>query len=785
MRLSLRLILFLVAGITLVTFLVARNQVRGENRGLRADLERRAEILAESLREIIEPALERGSRDQLRHIVERYGNRERLAGVVVYDPQGNVITETPSLTARFSSPPVPVKELDAGQDGASKFYDNGGKSMAIHGYFLPLHSKSSSVIGYLGIFHDASYIEAQSLRIWRDTLWHVVAQVLLIVLITVLIIRWTIILPISRTAQWMKDVRAGRTASRPSLPKGDFLEPFTREVQNLTESLVEARAAAEEEARLRDTGESLWTPERLRVSIQKKALQNTLFVVSNREPYMHVHKGKAVETIIPASGLVTALEPFLRACDGEWIASGSGDADRETVDENDRLRVPPDKPEYTLKRVFLTKEEEEGYYYGFSNEGLWPLCHIAHTRPIFRTSDWQAYQHANRKFADAVLAEMEGVEKPLVLVQDYHFALLPRMLKEARPDARIAIFWHIPWPNPQAFGICPWQRELIDGLLGADLVGFHIQAHCNNFLETVDSAVESRVEWERFAVKRNGHITLVRPFPISVDFREKHTEPQVSVSPYVLRASLLKNLGIEANFLGIGVDRIDYTKGIVERFRAIERFLQKYPDYVGKFAFVQIGAPSRTHIPRYHEFLAEVEAEAARVNSVFQTANWKPIAMLTRHHGHDEIRPYYQAADFCMVTSLHDGMNLVAKEYIAARDDEQGALILSQFTGASRELRDAIIVNPYDVEQMGEAIRSALEMEPGERHNRMVQMRRTVKENNIYRWAGNLITELSEIRVGDNESSIEPSDLLKSPDSTPNLRSVHLSVVPPRTNFGG
>ena len=785
MRLSLRLILFLVVGITLVTFLVARNQVRSEKRGLRADLERRAGILAESLQEIIEPALERGSRDSLRRIVERYGNRERLAGVVVYDPQGNVIAETPSLTSLFNQPPVPIKELQAGQGGSSKFFDHDGKSMAIHGYFLPLHSKSSSVIGYLGIFHDASYIEAQSVRIWRETLWHVVAQVLLIVLITVLIIRWTIILPISRTAQWMKDVRAGRTVSRPSLPKGDFLEPFTREVQNLTESLVEARAAAEQEARLRETGESLWTPERLRVSIQKKALQNTLFVVSNREPYMHVHRGKGVEMIIPASGLVTALEPILRACDGEWIASGAGDADRETVDEADRLRVPPDKPEYTLKRVFLTKEEEEGYYYGFSNEGLWPLCHIAHTRPIFRTSDWQAYQDANRKFADAVLSEMEGVEKPLVLVQDYHFALLPRMLKDARPDARIAIFWHIPWPNPQAFGICPWQRELLDGLLGADLIGFHIQAHCNNFLETVEAAVESRVEWERFAVKRHGHMTLVRPFPISVDFREKHTEPQERVSPYVLRASLLKKLGIEANFLGIGVDRIDYTKGIVERFRGIERFLQKYPEYVGKFTFVQIGAPSRTQIPRYHQFLEEVEAEAARVNSAFQTANWKPIVMLTRHHGHDEIRPYYQAADLCMVTSLHDGMNLVAKEFIAAREDEQGSLILSQFTGASRELRDAIIVNPYDVDQMAEAIRSALEMDAEERHIRMVQMRRVVKENNIYRWAGSLITELSEIRVGDNESSIEPSDLLKSPESGPNLRSVHLSLVPPRTSVGG
>jgi trehalose-6-phosphate synthase len=747
-RLSLRLILLLVAGVTLVTFLVARNEVRSEKRGLRADLDRRAEILAESLQEIVEPALDRGSPEQLRRLVERFGNRERLAGVIVYDAGGKALAESSNLVERLDPPAVPLARIKEGETGFSQFLQLGGRPM--HVYYLPLHNRSS-MDGVLAIFHDASYIEAQSARIWRETLWHVIAQVLLIVLITVLIIRWTIILPISRTAQWMKELRVGRITPRPDIPKEDFLAPFSQEVMNLTRSLAEARATAEEEARLRETGESMWTAERLRVNIQSKTGLGPLYVISNREPYMHVHRGKAIESIVPASGLVTALEPILRACDGNWIAMGSGDADRETVDEHDRLRVPPEKPEYTLRRVWLTKEEEEGYYYGFSNEGLWPLCHIAHTRPIFRASDWQSYQDANRKFADALLQEMAGANHPLVLVQDYHFALLARMIKQDRPDARVAIFWHIPWPNPEAFGICPWQRELLDGLLGADLVGFHTQAHCNNFLETVDQALESRIEWERFAVKRNEHLTFVRPFPISVDTRESQMETTPSLSPYEVRAGLLKNLGIEANFLGIGVDRVDYTKGLIERFRGIERFLEKWPAYQGKFTFVEIGAPSRTHIQRYHDFLAEVEAEAVRVNARFQTAKWKPIVFLSRHHSHQEILPYYRAADLCMVTSLHDGMNLVAKEYVASRDDEEGALILSQFTGAARELRDAIIVNPYDTDQLGAAVRQALEMDPAERRARMQRMRRSVKEHNVYRWAGNLIAELSEIRIEQTE----------------------------------
>jgi trehalose-6-phosphate synthase/uncharacterized membrane protein affecting hemolysin expression len=743
-KLSLRLILFLVAAVTIVTFIVSKNEVRAEKRGLRTDLVHRAEILSESLQEIVEPALEKGSREQLRRIVERFGNREQLAGVAVYDNHGVLLAESSNLQNRFVPPPVPLALVTSSNTGLSQFVTVGSEPM--HVYYMPLHDKTS-VTGVLAIFHDVGYIESQSARMWRATFWHVIAEVLLIVLITVLIIRWTIVLPISRTAQWMKDIRRGRAMPSPPGPKESFLAPFTSEVMNLTRSLADARSAAEEEARLRASGESVWTAERLRVSIQGKAPQGSLVVVSNREPYMHVHKGKAVELLIPASGLVTALEPILRACDGIWIASGSGDADRETVDEQDHLRVPPDKPDYTLRRVWLSKEVEHGHYYGFSNEGLWPLCHIAHTRPIFRAADWQSYQIANRQFADAVLQEIAGVEHPLVLVQDYHFALLPRMVKQARPDARVAIFWHIPWPNPEAFGICPWQRELVSGLLGADLIGFQIQAHCDNFLETVDAALESQIEWERFAVKRGGHITFVRPFPISVDFREAQRGLDPVDSPYVLRSELLSKLGIKANFIGVGVDRVDYTKGLLERLRGIERFLEKWPAYREKFTFVQIGAPSRTEIKRYHDFLEELEAEAARINARWQTAEWKPIALLTRHHSHEEILPYYRAADFCMVTSLHDGMNLVAKEFIAARDDEEGALILSQFTGAARELRDAIIVNPYDVEQLAEAIRVALEMDTEERQTRMRLLRNTVMRHNVFAWAGSLITELSEIRI--------------------------------------
>ena len=417
------------------------------------------------------------------------------------------------------------------------------------------------------------------------------------------------------------------------------------------------------------------------------------------------------------------------------------------MDANDHLRVPPDNPKYTLRRVWLTKEEEDGYYYGFANEGLWPLCHIAHTRPVFRGEDWRYYQEVNLKFANAALEEVGDSGDPIILVQDYHFALLPRLIKERRPDARVAIFWHIPWPNPEAFGICPWQEDLLDGLLGADLIGFHIDAHCRNFLETVDRSLESRIEWERMNVTRGSHTTLVRPFPISVKPPETPVDGQDRTSIYIERAELLKRLGVQADFMAIGVDRLDYTKGIPERFHGVERFLENHPYYVGRFTLVQIAAPTRTRIARYKDISTEVENEAERINRRFQTKQWKPIILLERHHSHQEIAPYYRAADLCMVTSLHDGMNLVAKEFIASRGDDGGVVILSRFAGASQELPDALIVNPYDTEQVAEAIRMALELPAEERRSRMQTMRRVVQENNIYRWAADLIGAVSGIRL--------------------------------------
>jgi trehalose 6-phosphate synthase len=616
-------------------------------------------------------------------------------------------------------------------------------------YALPLH-RDAHLSGVLVTFHDARYIEAESSQIWREALWHVLAQILIIVFITVLIIQYTIVAPVNKLSKWMKDLRTGKAAGLPKPLEADFLQPLTSEAASLGQSLAEARAAAKIEARLREAGDSLWTAERLRVGIRRRLRDSSLFVVSNREPYQHVRGSRGIEVRVPASGLVTALEPILCACDGTWIAHGSADADAETVDVNDRLRVPPDHPLYTLRRVWLTREEEEGYYFGFANEGIWPLCHIAHTRPVFRSSDWEYYKSVNQKFATAILEEIKDVEKPVVLIQDYHFSCLPRLVKNSRPDARVAIFWHIPWPNPEAFQICPWQRELVDGLLGADLIGFHIQAHCNNFLETVDQCIECRIEWDRFTVNRENHLTMVRPHPISVVVPESSHDVFLS-DPAQGRPAILKSLGPETLFLGIGVDRLDYTKGIVERFRGIERFLEKYPQYIQKFTFVQFAAPSRENIKRYQEFWSQVKAEAQRINDRFQAGHWKPVVLNDRHHSHEELAPYNRAADVCIVTSLHDGMNLVAKEFVAARHDEDGVLILSRFTGASHELRDALLVNPYDIDQLAETIRRALEMPPEERRSRMQRMRRQVKEHNVYRWAADLISELAELRLDSPE----------------------------------
>jgi trehalose 6-phosphate synthase len=654
-------------------------------------------------------------------------------GLAVYDrfaapigsPAGLVPAALPEVTEAIAAHTV--------QKGLRRV--NGAKAYV---YVTPLGDDDRPA-GALAVLVDASHLNRTEWALWRLNGVRFLVLALVISLITLVVVRISITHPMAAMAAWTRELRAGRTPPPPEVPDAKLFGPLALEVSGLARSLYRARATAEQEAALRLRGETLWTAERLRQFAQLTLGDRPLFVVSNREPVSHVRRNGQIEAQAPASGMVTAIEPVMRACGGVWVAHASGDADAEAADARGRLAVPPDDPCYTLRRVWLSPEEVDGYYHGFANEGLWPLCHIVHTRPLFRPEDWARYRAVNEKFAAAVIEETAGTEAPKILIQDYHFALLPGLLKQARPDARVAIFWHVPWPNFEVFGICPWQDEILLGMLQADLIGFHTQYYCNNFLETVERALEARVDWERFAVARGQHVTYVKPFPISVAPGFLEDPPAVS------REALLGRLGITSPVLGVGVERLDYTKGLPERFRALQRFFERYPEYRERVVFVQLAAPSRSRIPRYQALVAEVRETVDEVNRATQTRGWRPILLLEGQHQHREIWPFYRHADFCMVTSLHDGMNLVAKEFVSVRDDGDGVLILSRFTGAARELPDAVQVNPYDVDEMAEVIRAAVEMPPGERKARMARMRQTVREHNIYRWAGLLLGELSRL----------------------------------------
>jgi alpha,alpha-trehalose-phosphate synthase [UDP-forming] len=734
----------LLGGVAAVSAAFGIYQAEAETHALQDEVQRQALALAKSQQKQVTQMLRNGSGPELQALTDRFQNDASLVGLAIYNARGDAVAITSSLAPHLSRTPAAVRSAIKSERSRGEFQSTGAR---VYTFALPI-AADGRTLGAIAVLRNVEFIGSS---VWRHTLSNT-AQTVLIVGITLLFVRYSLVKPIRHMTQWLHDLRTGSNFAGGRPPKDEMFQPLTSEVARMAISLNAARAAANEEARLREAALSRWTSERLRISMQATLNGSRLFAVSNREPYEHKHLGNSITWSVPPSGLVTALEPVLRACNGTWIAQGSGDADRETADEYGRLRVPPDHPQYQLRRVWLSNDEEQGFYFGFANEGLWPLCHIAHTRPIFRTEDWEQYRAVNRKFTFALLDEMEGETEPLVLVQDYHFALLPRMIKEQRPDVRVAIFWHIPWPNPEAFGICPWQRELLDGMLGADLIGFHIQAHCNNFLETVDRTLESRIDREHFAVNRRNHITIVHPFPISVAGNDNAATAPVD------RAALLRDVGVRTAFLGLGVDRIDYTKGIPERLRAVERLYDLYPEYTEKFTFVQIGAPSRTRIERYQDLEEELADEVERINRRFRTSAWKPIIFLKRQHSQAEILPYYREADVCLVTSLHDGMNLVAKEYVAARLDEQGALILSRFTGASHELKDALIVNPYDTDELARAIHTALSMPVEEQRARMQHMRAEVQENNVYRWAGSLINELAGIRLETTPKGKAPVD---------------------------
>jgi len=490
----------------------------------------------------------------------------------------------------------------------------------------------------------------------------------------------------------------------------------------------------------------MWTSADLQAFVKDKLRDYVFVVVSNREPYEHVFTRKKITWQRGAGGVVSALDPVMRSSKGIWVAFGSGDADRRVADSQGRVQVPPDNPQYTLKRVWLTKEEETGYYYGYSNEALWPLSHMAFHRPAFRQEDWDYYVTVNQKFAQAVLAELAG-RPAFVWIQDYHLCLLPRLLKEMAPQQLIiAQFWHIPWPNHETFRICPHKKELLTGLLANDLLGFHIQYHCANFMDVVDRELECRIDRERFSIVRQEHETMVRPFPISIDFdgiNERITQPDVAQA----QKALAEEIGAEGLSIIAGVDRLDYTKGIPERFAAFDRLLEKHPELKGKVVFLQMGELSRMHISAYRQLNDELNALVEHINWKHSTDEWRPVILIRRHLSPAEMLALFRLCNVCVVSPLHDGMNLVAKEFVASRADGDAMLVLSRFAGAARELVDAILVNPFDQEQFSDGLYEALTIAPEERRRRMEKMRGVIREHNVFRWAGQVLADLLRLEI--------------------------------------
>ena len=501
------------------------------------------------------------------------------------------------------------------------------------------------------------------------------------------------------------------------------------------------------------------SPNELVATLGDQFRDTQLIVVANREPYSHVRQAhepkwwsrllgakpaERVTWIRPASGVVTALDPVMRACGGTWIAHGSGNADRVASDEKGRVRVPPDRPSYTLRRVWLTEEEENGYYFGASNNAIWPLCHIAYARPEFNESDWEAYSRVNRRFAEAVLDEI-GTGPAVVFIQDYHFALLPRFIKDARPDITVCQFWHIPWPNPETFRVCPWGDPILHGLLGNDLLSFHIQYHCNNFLETVERTLEARVDYEHFAVVRGGHPTTVKPFAISID--PDLWAPPGRFDRQAEDRAIRQQLGLRSERIIFGVDRLDYTKGIPDRIRAFERLLKRHPEWREHVVMVQVGAPSRDQLTRYQALGQEVDALVAEINNRFGTETWAPIVYVNEHREPAQIAALYRASAVCVVSSLHDGMNLVAKEFIASRTDYRGVLVLSRFTGAARDMTEAVQVNPFAIDEFGDALHFALSMPEDHQERRMRALAARVRNHTVYDWASGILRAASEVLV--------------------------------------
>jgi alpha,alpha-trehalose-phosphate synthase [UDP-forming] len=486
-----------------------------------------------------------------------------------------------------------------------------------------------------------------------------------------------------------------------------------------------------------------WNKERLYQLVKARLGDSLFIVVSNREPYIHTMSGDEITWHRPVSGLTEALDPVMRASGGTWVAQGTGNADRKVVDGHDRVAVPPDGPEYTLRRVWLTQEEVAGFYLGFANEGLWPLCHVTFTPPLFSEANWETYKKVNRIFADAVMQEIGG-RRAVVLVQDYHFALLSQYLKEKNPELTVGQFWHIPWPAYEIFRTCPWHKEILVGMLGNDLMGFHTPSFCQNFIDSVERDLEARTDQESSAIVRQGNTTYVEPFPISVDFDGLTAQAGAKAVEREMKR-LRRRYNLEGKYIGIGMDRMDYTKGIPERLQALDKFLEDNPEYRGKVVFIQAGMPSRTSIDTYQKVGQRINRLIRGINEKYGTADWQPVIPMQRQLSHETLNALRRLAHFCVVSSLHDGMNLVAKEYVAARGDGDGVLVLSRFTGAAVEMQDALLINPYAIGEFAGKIKEAVEMPEAERRRRMKNMREIVAASNIYGWGASMVSRLISI----------------------------------------
>jgi trehalose 6-phosphate synthase len=727
-----RFLFVLILGLALVT-LLASFVVRETTRDwFEKDVSLRAQLAVNGARQALVSHWRKETRGDLRDLLSEITHDERIMAAAACSADFTFLTRTEDYPKEFDCRKLGKNVLPGPTDPAGRWrlWQNvvslpGGRA---HLSAIPIYD-AEQPIGFVVLVHDLSFVERREAKTER----------FLLIAFGFLAAAAAGVTIVAARLSWRGWSRELRTFLRGGTQRPEF-QPILRDVRDLVDRIV-----AEKEAD-REGGE--WTPQRLKQTLNRYLHGEKLIIVANREPYIHERTADGdIKVVHPASGLVTALEPVMRACSGVWIAHGSGSADRDTVDRHERVRVPPGEESYFIRRIWLSPEEEKGYYYGFANEGLWPLCHIADARPIFRSADWSHYKAVNEKFAEALCEEVDS-EDPIVLVEDYHLGLAPRLIRERLPRATVITFWHIPWPNAERLGICPWRNELLEGMLGASIVGFHTQFHCNNFVDSVERFLEARTDREQNAVVQHGRSTLVRPYPISLEWPVRWAK---KVPPSAeSRRSVFEELGLKPDaLLGVGVDRLDYTKGIEERMLAVERLLERFPAFVGRFTFVQLAAPSRTVIKRYQELNGRVEQLALRINERFGRDGYRPIILRRAHHEPPAVFRYYRAADVCYVSSLHDGMNLVAKEFVSAREDERGVLVLSQFTGAARELTEALIVNPYDLEEASSALAAALNMSREEQRDRMGSMRAFLSEFNVYRWAGRMLVDAARLRSRD------------------------------------